>query len=162
MISLAHSDSSSAHAILHEEALALDDFLALLRHEEQVLVDGNAQELQSLAARKSASLAVLNEIGLRRKTLVATAGMPPSAMGVADWLESQPQSAVLLQTWNRVLQAATTARELNRSNGLLIKARLHRTQQALDILLAGGNNPALYGPDGQTRASAARRKLVSA
>lgn len=151
-----------AHSIIEEEALALRDFLELLKYEERALVDADALALQSLAAAKSATVARLNDIGLRRKKLVAQAGVLPTAKGIASWLESQPHAAQLRQTWTKVLEAASAARELNRTNGLLIKTRLRETQQALDILLAGGSSGTLYGPDGQTQASAARRSLVSA
>ena len=153
--------SNAAHAILQEEEGALRAFLDLLKREEAALVDGDVDTLQSLAVEKSASFARLNDIGLRRHQLIGQAGFAIGTAGIAAWLDAQSESATMHRVWSELLNLAHKVRGLNRSNGQLITSHLLHTQQALAVLLTASNDGALYGPDGQTHASAGRRTLVS-
>jgi flagella synthesis protein FlgN len=80
---------------------------------------------------------------------------------MAAWLTAAADPAAQA-AWSALLQLAGQARDLNALNGKLIAERLRHNQQALAILLAAGDQAALYGPDGQTRLAGSGRPLGSA
>jgi flagella synthesis protein FlgN len=62
--------------------------------------------------------------------------------------------------WSGMIATAQAAKEINRTNGLLINKHMVHSQNALNILRGqtGSNN--FYGPDGQTKNSVNSRNLV--
>lgn len=153
------ADVAAFRALLDEEASALRAFLALLNREQQALVDGDIDRIQSLANEKSAATAQLTHIGTRRDKFLARGGISHTRSDIESWLASQPRAAETRASWQGTIALAAEAQQTNRRNGHLIACRMQHNRQALAVLLAAGQPCSLYGPDGQTRAASSARHL---
>jgi flagella synthesis protein FlgN len=60
-----------------------------------------------------------------------------------------------------LLKSADSAKELNRTNGLLIAKYMARNQTALNILHSGTSTGNFYGPDGQSRLQSTGHRLIA-
>jgi len=152
------TDANPLLNLLLEEAGQLRGFLVLLEREQQALVDGDVDRLLTLAAEKNDAFGRLARLGAARAGKLAEAGLGADRPGMEAWLARQPGTR---PAWEALLELASRADELNRSNGKLIASRLAHNQQALATLLAAANQAALYGPDGQARPVGGGRSLGS-
>jgi flagella synthesis protein FlgN len=134
-------------------------FIAVLEHEQQILIDGDIDGLLPLAEEKNQLATQLSALAERRQQALTAIGNTPSTMAawLATLVDPAPGAA-----WQTLLELAAQARELNSLNGKLIAERMRHNQQSLAILLAAGDKAALYGPDGQTRTAGGGRALGSA
>ena len=64
------------------------------------------------------------------------------------------------EAWLALLGLATSGKELNRTNGLLIHQHMNRNQSGLQALRGGGQQ-AVYGPDGQQNVRTSGRAFVA-
>lgn len=158
MSAFRNPDPATLHTAFDEEADALRAFTAVLRREQQALMDGDVDALAAHCEEKSAAFSRLATLGERRTQLTAGLSLSVGA-GIDAWIEQRPAQAPERASWAKLLRLASGARELNRQNGQLIAARMQHDQQALAVLLAAGGPPAVYGPDGQTRARGRGRHL---
>jgi flagella synthesis protein FlgN len=142
-----------------EEISAVRRFIAALEHEQQFLIDGDIDGLLPLAEEKNQLAKQLSALAERRQQALTAIGNTPPTM--AAWLATLSDPAPGA-AWQTLLDLAAQARELNSLNGKLIAERMRHNQQSLAILLAAGDNAALYGPDGQTRTAGGGRALGSA
>lgn len=147
-------------ADLHAESAAFTDFLELLRTEQAALAARDIEALLQIGPSKSERIAALNDLARRRVAYLTSQAFPPDRNGMLQWLRVQAggDAATLSATWQRLLDTAARAQELNRENGVLIETRLQHNQQLLSAL-ASGAQPSLYGPDGQTRMGGPGRDL---
>lgn len=151
-------DPATLQRAFEEEARALHAFTAVLRREQQALIEGDVEALTALSDEKGAVFGRLSTLGDQR-TQLTTGLQLAGGTGIEAWLDKRPPKALERAAWKRLLQLAGEARELNRQNGQLIASRMQQHQQALTVLLAAGNPPAVYGPDGQTRSVGRGRYL---
>jgi flagellar biosynthesis protein FlgN len=136
--------------ILADELVALRDFVALLKTEQATLVEGNADGLDTLIAKKSALAARLTDCAQRRETALAASKLPAGRAGMDAWLAAIPADATARKNWQELLPLAAEARNFNELNGKLIGTRLQHNQQALAALMSATERAMTYGPDGQT------------
>jgi flagella synthesis protein FlgN len=139
--------------ILADELAALREFVALLRTEQGILVDGNADGLAALIDEKSALATRLGDYARRREAALAASKLPAGRPGMEAWLATLPADALPRRHWQELLPLAAEARTLNELNGKLIGTRLQHNQQALAALMSATERAMTYGPDGQTTAS---------
>jgi flagella synthesis protein FlgN len=156
------ADTSRAGFIadLRSEAGTFEDFLELLRAEQAALADRDVDALVRLAQVKSERIALLNDLARRRTGYLTAHAFAADRAGMAQWLiaHGNAEQAALSALWQRLLDAASRAQQINRENGALIETRLQHNQRLLAALTAGGQ-PSLYGPDGQTRIAGPGRDL---
>lgn len=138
--------------ILADELAALREFATLLKTEQTILVDGNADGLAALIDGKSALATRLGEFARRRETALAACKLPAGRQGMEAWLATLPADTVPRRHWQELLPLAAEARSLNELNGKLIGTRLQHNQQALAALMSATEQAMTYGPDGQTTA----------
>lgn len=145
---------------LHAECDALKAFVALLETEQQALLDGQTEQLLTLSSNKiQAAHELSNLVNARRNDLLAH-GAKAEAGGAAAWL--QTHAADSLPEWHNIQQLSEQAQHLNRTNGVLIQAKLRHNQQALTVLQnAARGADGLYGPDGQPHLPTSGRTLGS-
>ncbi len=125
---------------LHAERDALRAFVTLLETEQQALLDGQIEELLTLASSKTRAVHELNKLADTRSVETEDRG----------------------QMWRDIQQLSAHAQQLNRTNGELIQSKLRHNQQALTVLhLAARSASGLYGPDGQTNLPTSGRTLGS-
>jgi flagellar biosynthesis/type III secretory pathway chaperone len=82
----------------------------------------------------------------------------PQTAGFAGNESARPD-ATAAAAWRYLLQLAQTARQLNRTNGEMIAARLQHNRQAFAALQSAAGAVSLYGPQGQTLGYSGGRPL---
>lgn len=153
-----HPDRLRLHALIIDEASRLRGFVDVLVHEEQLLIEGQADALLPLAEEKNQRYRQLQKINDDRTRLLARLGQQPSGAVIRALCQDAPAA---LAAWDTVLELAREARDRNQRNGVLIVERMQHNQAALSTLLAAANQPQLYGPDGQSRPAGGGRSLGS-
>ncbi|MFT3851062.1 MAG: flagellar protein FlgN [Propionivibrio sp.] len=138
------------------EATLLAEFVELLQREQASLAQGAADDLPQLADRKNSLVIQLNQLSAQRAIILEAHGLSADRAGIDAWCVQVPDVGVA-DTWQKVLQLAAKARELNRVNGELIQIRMQFTSKALEALSGAKNSLELYGPDGQSAKLGSRR-----
>ncbi len=144
--------------LIQEERFGLQGFIALLKREEALLVASQIDALAALAEEKTGLYRNLQRLSDERVAMFARLGAKVTDENVRIVLAKAPDA---LTAWNEVVALAGEAKERNRVNGQLITERLQNNQQALSVLLAAAEHPQIYGPDGQSRPTAASRHFGS-
>lgn len=135
---------------LAEENHVVGMLLGLIREEQELLVQSRVQDMQPVIQHKAEHVAQLAKLAARRHALLDTHGCIASETGMQQWLERHPHPQVE-KAWRSLLDQVRQAKEVNRTNGLLIHTQLNRNRAALGILSGGITSlDNLYGPNGQT------------
>ena len=133
---------------LHTERDALRAFVTLLETEQQALLDGQVEQLLTLADSKTQAAHELKKLGNILRNEMLAHGVGTESGGMETWL--QTHAAGSLPVWRDIRQLSTHAQQQNHTNGELIKSKLRHNQQALTVLhIAARSASSLYGPDGQ-------------
>jgi flagellar biosynthesis protein FlgN len=151
--------SDPAHGLIDEQQTA-HQLLLLLQREQTQLVAADIEGLVELSAEKNALVAKMATLCKGRYTALAAAAHRPDENGMQAWL-AQGQHHAVRQLWNDLLKSAESAKELNRTNGLLIAKHMTRNQAALNILHSGTSAGNFYGPDGQSRLQSSGHRLIA-
>lgn len=145
---------------LRAERDALKEFVALLETEQQTLLDGHPEQLSTLANSKIQAAHELSKMANTRRNDLRAHGAIAESGGITAWLQAHTPSN--LPVWLDIQQLAEQAQHLNRTNGMLIQAKLRHNQQALTVLQnAAHSTNGLYGPDGQPHLPTSGRTLGS-
>ena len=150
----------SLRAILDCQSQSLARFVELLRREQAALSKGDAAELPAINQNKTELIETLNRSDADRYRILTQAGYSGDATGMNAWLSSQADD--MNRLWQKILQLAREAKELNRLNGQLIAARLQATDAALSALNVKAKEGSLYGPQGQKGSFTGSRIIDSA
>lgn len=149
--------------VLAAEAGAASAFVRLLETEQEALKAGNADALQAIIENKTSAAGELGALAAARNAILAAAGLPDDRAGTEAWLAANANDGSARAAWDKLLDLAAEARELNRLNGELIRLRMSHNAQMLQSLLAANRQEFdLYGADGQASTTAARRIIDSA
>jgi len=139
-------------AALRAEQDALGAFVSLLREEQEVLIQGDADRLASLTHDKEAWIGKLSALGEERNRHLAVQNLAGTAKGMTTWLERNPSLAASVSaTWKELLAQAESASQLNRNNGLLIESRVRQNRLKLAVLQMANASDGVYRADGQLR-----------
>lgn len=143
-------------ARLEAEAEAVAAFVDVLRREQQALVAGDAEALPLLAEDKGTHVARLAELSEFRSRQLADLGLSPDRAGMDLFAERVPEAR---PAWARLRSLAGEARDMNETNGTIIRARLNHFQKAMRFLKSAATGADLYGRDGQALAIGSGRCL---
>lgn len=149
--------------VIRKETHTLESFASLLKDEQKLLIAGNADEITPLLQSKSQLANTLGELGQQREKALQELHVAVEPSAVQAFV--QKQTPEFRTAWQKLIDMAREANQINATNGKLINTRLQHNQQALNVLLtaaAGGVDTATYGPDGQQKHSSGPRKLGSA
>lgn len=130
---------------VEREAEICQELVDLLQKEEQLLISNELEPLMQLSQSKSQLVGQFVLASQTRYKQLAQAGLSPEDSSMNDLLMHQPEAH---RAWNQFLQLVMTAKELNRTNGLLLQRLASRNQNAL-MAIQGRQSSQLYGPDGQ-------------
>jgi flagella synthesis protein FlgN len=134
---------------LQLELGGIGTFLEILQAEQGALVEGEMERLEVLASEKARMAEQLSALAARRNRSLASRGFSTDTPGMAGWL-THSADAKTVSAWRVLQELATTAQQLNRTNGTIIATRLKHNQQALAALQGAAGAISLYGPNGQT------------
>lgn len=152
--------SASPADSLVDEIKASHLLLELLKREQAQLIEANIDGLTMVAEEKAQMVAQLASLAKTRHQALASAGFAAEEAGMQKWLESPCATVAANTSWIELLTLARSAKEFNRTNGLLISKHLVRTQNALNVLRGNVQGGGFYGPDGQATARTGTRNLV--
>jgi flagella synthesis protein FlgN len=144
---------------LNEEHKAARSLLQLLQQEQDRLVAAKIDGLPELTEEKAKLVARLAELATMRHNALASAGFEPKESGMKAWLE-KAASNTIKKSWSDLLSLVRHAKEMNRTNGMLINKHIVRNQLAINVLKGTPQDGNFYGPDGQARAYTSKRGLV--
>jgi flagella synthesis protein FlgN len=151
---------STPAATLDEEKTTAGALAELMQREQACLIDADIDGLGTLTDAKSQLVAQLATLTTARYQALQQAGHTGDEAGMQAWLKTAGAPQHALACWQSLLNFAQAAKELNRTNGLLIGKHMARNEQALNILRGASPANALYGPNGQSKAPGGGRGLV--
>ena len=151
----------SLNALLNREADLVDEFVACLVHEREVLSQDKIQNLQQVTDRKNQLISDLTRVATERAQILRQDGFPDSAEGLKAWLTVNA-SVQTQAIYERLKSGSAEAKRLNELNAHQVTIRLQATQQALSILLPPEQSPSLYNPHGQSSLKAGFKLIDSA
>lgn len=149
---------NSPAASLGEEISIGNTLLQLLKQEQEHLIHANLDGLTGVTEEKTSAVARMTALALHRHRTLAAAGFEASESGMQRWVATAP--AAVIKSWDDLLGIARQAKELNRTNGLLINQHITRNQNALNVLQGNQNGGGMYGPNGQATSKNSSRTLV--
>jgi flagella synthesis protein FlgN len=149
--------SSTLPGLLASERDTIARFIDLFKREEASLRQGGSDDIFRLVIEKEALASQLSDITAQRCAWLAGQGLTPDRQGIEAWCASHPEAGEALGMWSEIVALAGEARELQRLNGELIAIHMRYNAQALEALQRDTKPLDLYGPDGQSKASGARR-----
>jgi flagellar biosynthesis protein FlgN len=151
------SDKNPAGS-LGEELKAGNTLLLLLKQEQEFLINADVDGLTKLTEEKTKTVALMTTLAQGRHRMLGNAGFEASEAGMQTWLKTVAPATA--NAWKELLGLAQQAKEINRTNGLLIGQHMARNQSALNVLQGSPQSGNLYGPNGQATGQSGRRSLV--
>jgi flagella synthesis protein FlgN len=141
---------SKLHECLLEELSTMSLLADLLKTEEVALIATDVATLNNLSQAKSQQLAALSSLEKKRQSYLTHMGYSNDAKGMQDFLATGKTEPASSENWTKLLQISASAKETNRTNGLLINRQISKNQGALNILQQNNPAGAMYGPNGQS------------
>jgi flagella synthesis protein FlgN len=147
--------SLSLVAILNEQISCAQQMLATLARENQALVDGDADLLNTAGAEKARLVEALDSLEHERRALSDAIGLTFAAASDKSADDSSRPAE-----WRELLDLIAECKQRNQRNGALVKARSEQVRIALRALR--GTEAALYDPSGLEHAARSARALGTA
>src|SRR3990167_8903191 len=144
-----------AHS-LNEEQQEANRLLQVLKQEQALLIGADIDQLAALTEQKAKIVARMTELASGRHRALGAAGFDAAESGMKAWLARAPAPSAIAKSWNELLELARAAKEMNRTNGVLINRQMTRNQDALSVLQGNRQGGNLYGPNGQSRSEERR------
>ncbi|MHB1676854.1 MAG: flagella synthesis protein FlgN [Sulfuriferula sp.] len=142
-----------------EENQLMDGLLELIQQEQALLVTNSIKDMQHLIDSKAKYISHLANLAHQRHLTLASNGLQADEAGMQIWLE-QNNAAIVNDSWQKLILKVQTAKEYNRTNGLLINTQLNRNQSTLNVLRGSNNTGSFYGPNGHTTRTTLPRSLL--
>ncbi len=150
---------------LAEEQQVVQSLLTLLQREQEQLMAVGIDGLPETTAEKNTLINRMAALGRARYAALAAVAHAADENGMRAWLEQESdkeQRRAAQRLWTDLRSQAEAARELNRTNGILIGKHLARNQGALNVLqTASGAGGSFYGPDGQSTVRGSSHRLIA-
>ena len=148
---------------LSQELDAARQLTDLLKREQQQLIEAEIENLSAIVQEKAVLIARLSELAAARMDTLTQLGYDANEASMQKWFDSLSSSginrAAAKKSWDDLLTLVSAAKEINRTNGLLIGTHMSRNQATLQVL-QGNQSGQVYGPDGQASMQASRRNLI--
>lgn len=133
-----------------ERELALTHELGeALAAERDALQTVDPAALDLATARKQDCIESLSTLDTERHHLCAAAGLTPDRNGMDRLLLQVDPHGKLAEKWQALLTRLETCREVNNSNGVIVRLQRRRVTEALGILNGEAANNAVYGDSGE-------------
>ncbi|MFZ6672372.1 flagella synthesis protein FlgN [Undibacterium sp. Xuan67W] len=136
---------------LQNELSAMTSLTEILKLEQAALIEGHVNDLNEFTKRKGLCIAQVAELEKIRSTHLEEMGFSSDLNGINAFLAQAPAETTIADNWTQLLAIAEKAKEINRTNGILINRQLMRNQGALNVLQQSNPAGAMYGPNGQAK-----------
>ena len=152
---------ASPHTTLADEQQQIAALVELMKQEQQLLIDADADGLAQLTPQKSQLVQQVAALAAARHRALGVAGFAAGEGGMEPWLAVSGDAAIRAR-WDALLELTREAKELNRVNGMLINKQMAHTQNVLNALrpASASADAGVYGASGQTIAGGASRRFV--
>jgi flagella synthesis protein FlgN len=152
---------ASPHTTLADEQQQIAALVELMKQEQQLLIDADADGLAALTPQKAQLVQQTAALASARHRALAAAGFAAGESGMEPWL-AVGGDATVRERWDRLLELTREAKELNRVNGMLINKQMAHTQNVLNALrpASASAEAGVYGASGQTVTGGASRRFV--
>lgn len=144
---------------LDDEYKAMFCLLELIKDEQKCLIEANIEDLNKIIDKKTNIIGQITELAEVRHHALEAAGLTPVDESMQTWLE-MTSNVTATGKWSKIRAIAQEAKEINRTNGLLINQHLSRNRNALNILQGTSDGGNFYGPNGQSTRTPVPRRLV--
>lgn len=147
------TNTARLQEIMNQEIHAMQSLIQVLEEEQLVLVNNEAEKLESITPNKNQLLAKLVELEKNRASTLLQLGVNNDAAGMRGLFTDSRNNPQLEESWQLLLKSSADAQEQNRTNGLLINRQLNKNQATLNVLQSGNSHQAgsMYGADGQSK-----------
>ncbi len=136
-------------SVLEKEKRTTRTFLEILYKEEEILVQGRINDLDSVISKKTEIISELEKINEQRSQYLSSQGYPANKSGMQQWLAEHASGIELHELWNQLIKLARQANQINQINGRAILLQLQYNQRSYLALQSAAGNISLYGPKGQ-------------
>lgn len=152
---------ASPHTTLADEQQHIAALVELMKQEQQLLIDADADGLAQLTPHKAQLVQQVAALSAVRHRALGVAGFAAGESGMEPWLAVSGDAAVRAR-WDGLLELTREAKELNRVNGMLINKQMAHTQNVLSALrpASPSADAGVYGASGQTMTGGASRRFV--
>jgi flagella synthesis protein FlgN len=150
---------ASPGATLRDEQQLIGSIVELMKSEQQFLVSADADGLSTITPKKLQLAQKAAELSRLRHRALGAAGFAADDSSMEAWLAVGGNDELRGQ-WNRLLDVARDAKEINRVNGMLVNKQLAHTQGMLNALRPAAAGAGVYGPGGQAMPSGPSRRFV--
>ncbi|MFM9885927.1 MAG: flagella synthesis protein FlgN [Burkholderiales bacterium] len=158
--------SSAPRQTLHDlrisvenECAAMEDVIAILRREQEQLVSGSSDGLDSVVSEKNASLDMLELKRQDRLTTMKKVGAPNDPGTINQFVGAD---ATLSRLWQRLRALARECQRINALNGRLVNVRLQFVDGRLDALRRVCGNQSVYDTGGRSGYLQSNRIIAAA
>ena len=155
------SSSATPAATLAQEIDAVRQLLQLLEREQSHLLNADIEELETLVEKKALLVDHMAQLASARHRALSEVGLPPEEASMPQWLARDVNHAAAAQSWNELLSLTVSAKELNRTNGMLIGSHMARNQQTLQVLHGNAPGGSTYGADGRPSLKTSGRNFIA-
>lgn len=152
--------STGPAATLKDESTTANSLVEVLKREQAHLIQADIDALAAVIEAKTQLVTQMAALTTTRYQALVAAGFAGEEAGMNEWLASANEMAVARESWSELLAIVRAAKELNRTNGLLINKHMSRNTDALNVLRGTPQSNSLYGPNGQATGRAGTRGLV--
>lgn len=134
---------------LESELTQYRDLIRILEHEQASLVAAQMDALPEITRQKNDAVLQLTMTAQLRHAALQRQGYGEGEAAMKRWFDRCDATDSLHALWRSVLDCARQAKQLNKTNGLLLNRHAAMTAAALNVLRdASGTD--LYDPSGQT------------
>lgn len=156
----AEGTQPTLESVLTEEVRCTEGLLSCLGKERLALTARDIDALQHTTREKHALAQKLEQLEVQRQTLITQLGFDNDSESMLRCFNKQPQSATLIELWEKVLGNIGACQADNLTNGGILESGRQHVEQALCILRGQPGNPTTYSPAGNnTSADLGQREL---
>jgi flagella synthesis protein FlgN len=152
---------ASPNKTLADEQQHIAALVELMKREQQLLIDADADGLAEITPQKAQLVQHLATLSVERHRALGAAGFAAAESGMEPWLAVSGDAEVRAG-WDGLLELTREAKELNRVNGMLINKQMAHTQNVLNAVRppSASADAGVYGASGQTVTGGPSRKFV--
>ncbi len=148
--------------LLNSMTTCIAGMLECLELEQTGLASRDMTQIEQTTQRKNALTRELEQLESQRVQLVLSLGYKNDSAGMAACLKKQPNTKLLTQLWQEILDNLKACRDHNLTNGGILALGRQQAEQALSILRGLHGDTKLYSQAGNTPPAYGNRKLGKA